>query len=104
MTHPRTHDLTPHQMTRLHYAPELWGTRHDLIDKTIWASHCADPGWLEKSAHGARPAWNSGLVRRALRDLWLATAALCRAVGQWALSTGRSTGRAIDPDQGQPAR
>jgi hypothetical protein len=77
----RYHDLAAQQMMHLHYAPGVWGARHGLVDRAIWAAHCADPGWIEKSDYGALPRWSPGLLLRALDGLLSATAALRRSIG-----------------------
>ena len=77
----RYHDLAARRMMEPHYAPGVWGARHGLVDKITWTTHCADPGWLENSAYGAKPEWNSGLLRRVFSKLLSRAAALRRSLG-----------------------
>ena len=82
ISHLRYRDLTVHQTMRMHYAPELWSSRHDLLERVNWTANCADPGWAENRSYGARPDWSFGALRRGWFKLFSVVTALRMAIGR----------------------
>jgi hypothetical protein len=76
ISHIRQRELASFHMTRLSAAPELWGTRYDLVEEARRAAVRNDPRWCEELEQAVCVAAASG--------------GWCRGVAQWAAALARS--------------